>query len=390
MKSFRLLLAAFLLFTISSGTHAQKPDARAEKWARSVTIYRDTYGVPHIFGKTDAACIFGLMYAQSEDNFLQLEDDYIRAIGRASEIHGERSLQGDLAHRAFEVNRLAQEEYKHLDADTRELLDAFAAGINYFLATHPGVTPRLIAHFEPWFPLAFERGASPGSLTRAGLKPEEIRLATPVNGGSAAPTQEQLAEMRAALESEDPTQVGSNMWAVSPAKSTSGHSLLLINPHVGFFGGGQRYEAHLHSKQRLDVSGFAILGTPYIRTGFNSHFGWSSTNNYADTVDAYLLTFDDPANPLAYLYGSGHRTAVEWTESVRVKTDKGIEERAFTFRKSHYGPIVGKRDDKAIAVREARMEDGGQSSQRFATDRAHNLEEFKRSGNRMAGLPRIQ
>src|SRR5262249_24589892 len=148
----------------------------------------------------------------------------------------------------------------------------FAAGINYFLATHPNVTPRLITHFEPWFPLAFERGVSTGTVTRAGLKTEEIRFATPVAGSSATPTTEQLAEMRAALEAEDQQQVGSNMWAAAPSKSTSGNALLLINPHVGFFGGGQRYEAHLRSKQRFDVSGFAILGTPYIRTGFNWYF----------------------------------------------------------------------------------------------------------------------
>ena len=82
---------------------------------------------------------------------------------------------------------------------------------------------------------------------------------------------------------EDPDE-GSNMWAVAPSRTTTGHAMLLINPHVGFFGGGQRYEAHLHSGEGLDVSGFAILGTPYIRSGHNRYLGWSHTNNYASTV----------------------------------------------------------------------------------------------------------
>src|SRR5215475_4066063 len=96
--------------------------------ARQVTIYRDTYGVPHIYAPTDAACVFGLMYAQAEDNFWQIENDYILMLGRDAEIHGERALMGDLLRRAFEKNKLAMAEYAQADARTRQLCDAFAAG----------------------------------------------------------------------------------------------------------------------------------------------------------------------------------------------------------------------------------------------------------------------
>src|SRR5258708_39593578 len=105
---------------------------------------------------------------------------------------------------------------------------------------------------------------------------------------------------------EEPDEV-SNMWAVGPSKSASRHAMLLINPHVGFFGGGQRYEAHLHSNEGLDVSGFAILGTPYIRSGHNGRLGWSHTNNYATTATVYIEKFDDASRPLAYRYGTGYR-----------------------------------------------------------------------------------
>src|SRR5262249_35793229 len=151
------------------------------KIARTVTIYRDAYGVPHIYAPTDAACVFGLMYAQAEDNFWQLEDDYIRALGRAAEVYGERMLAGDVMRRAFDINQLSMAEYARAGARTRQLCDAFAAGLNYFLATHPQIKPRLITRFEPWHILAAQRSVP--SLNNLGVKQsealEEMRRASP-------------------------------------------------------------------------------------------------------------------------------------------------------------------------------------------------------------------
>ena len=166
----------------------------------------------------------------------------------------------------------------------------------------------------------------------------------------------------------------------APSKSANGHALLLINPHVGFFGGGQRYEAHLHSGERLNVYGFAILGTPYIRSGFNEFLGWSHTNNYADIGDAYLETFDDASKPLNYRYGNGYRTAVEWVDEVKV----GSEVRRYRFRKTHHGPIVGTREGKQVAARFARLVEGGELQQRFAMNQARNFAEFKTALARVA------
>ncbi|HKD36705.1 MAG TPA: penicillin acylase family protein, partial [Pirellulales bacterium] len=174
------------------------------------------------------------------------------------------------------------------------------------------------------------------------------------------------------------------MWAIAPSKSASGAAMLLINPHVGFFGGGQRYEAHLRSDEGLNVYGFAILCTPYIRSGFTQNLGWSHTNNYADTADTYLETFDDPENPLAYRYGGGYRTAVEWTEEVKVKTANGVETRRYRFRKTHHGPIIGARDGKQVAARAAKLEEGGELQQRFAMNRARNFAEFKAALSQLA------
>src|SRR5262249_47456936 len=139
----------------------------------------------------------------------------------------------------------------------------------------------------------------------------------------------------------------------------------------------QRYEAHLRSDEGMNVYGFAILGTPYIRSGFTPNLGWSHTNNYADTADAYLESFDDPKNPLAYRYGGGYRTAVEWADELKVKTAAGLETRRYRFRKTHHGPIIGAQNGKPVAARITKVEEGGELEQRFAMNRARNFTEFK-------------
>ncbi|HXG85684.1 MAG TPA: penicillin acylase family protein [Pyrinomonadaceae bacterium] len=331
--------------------------------ARSVTIYRDSFGVPHIYGRTDASVVFGLMYAQSEDNFWQLEEDHINKLGRASEIYGESRLAGDLTARLFETSKRAQDEYKSLSPSMRRLCDAYAAGLNYYLERNPTVRPRLINRFEPWFVLI--TGAP--SLASLGITTQESRTlfrelpATPQNQSSG--------------ESADE---GSNVWAVSPKKSRSGHALLFINPHVGFFGGGQRYEAHLHSGQGLNISGFAMLGSPYIWSGHNEALGWSHTNTGADSTDVFVETFDNPQNPLAYRYGGNYRSAVEWTDEIRVNNQGKMETKRFTFRKTHHGPVVALRAGKSLAVSAASIEVGGRLlEQKWAMARARNLGEFK-------------
>lgn len=389
LSMLRLLTILFLLLAFAPAMSAKAKDAQADRMARSITIYRDTYGVPHIYGPTDASVVFGLMYAQAEDNFWQLEEDFIRALGRSAELHGEKGLTNDLTYRAFEITKLAQAEYQRLPLRTRALCDAFAAGLNYFIAQHPKIKPRLIAHFEPWHILAMNRVGRIGSLNGLGITPAELKIGTleasnaPSTNGSGKREELQMEMREAAVDVIDADQ-GSNMWAASAAKSASGHALLFINPHVGFFGGGQRYEAHLHSNEGLNVSGFAILGTPYIRSGHNEQLGWSHTNNYADTTDVYLESFDDQKNPLAYRYGNGYRAALEWTDEVKLKTEQGIETRRYRFRKTHHGPIIGMRNGQALAVRCTKLEEGGELEQRVAMNKARTLAEFKAALARLA------
>src|SRR5258706_8923203 len=207
----RRVLAVFLFVSLLTlPCLAAAPEV--EKLARSVTITRDNYGVPHIQGPTDASVVFGFLYAQAEDNFWQIEDSYIGALGRLAEVHGEKQLNQDLLNRSLEITRLSKAEYDRLSPRMKEMCQAAADGLNYFLKRHPEVKPRLITRFEPWHPLAFNRYA---------LYQLFIVRQTGLD----------LPELRTAASDEGESPIGSNMWAISPFKSANGHTLLFINPH---------------------------------------------------------------------------------------------------------------------------------------------------------------
>jgi penicillin amidase len=372
-------LAVALLCALPVCLHAATP----EQLAQSVTIYRDNYGVPHVYAPTDAAAVFGFAYAECEDNFWQVEDSYLRALGRASEIYGDRTLQDDQLVRALEITRLAKAEYERSSARTKELLQAGADGFNYFLLRNPQVKPRLLTKFEPWYVLAFNRYALYYQFIfrRSGVTPAEIKTVVDpqaaAHTASTGPsgTDDTLAEdFKVAAASQ-----GSNMWAISPAKSASGHAMLFINPHQPFFGTGQWYEGHVHTDEGWNMSGASFFGSFFPTIGHNEFLGWSHTVNAPDIVDVWEETFDKPGDPLAYRYDGGYRHATEWTDSVKIKTDTGMTERKFTFRKTHHGPILAKREGKWLAVRMAQFEEGGQVDEWYAMSKARNLEEFKKA-----------
>src|SRR5262249_1916078 len=357
-------------------TRAQNKDI--EKVARSVTIYRDKWGVPHVYGPTDASVIFGFIYAQAEDNFWQIEDSYIQALGRASEVYGEQSLNADLTNRTLEIVRISQAEYPKLSRQMKEICQATADGLNYFLEKNPQVKPRLITKFEPWHLLAFGRFAQYQLFIyrQAGIGDAEIRTAVQAvkAGGmtSYLPAPSDAAINGKSEEAWSAGHVGSNMWAITPAKSASGRAMLFINPHQPFFGPGQWIEGHIHSDSGWNMSGATFPGSPYPTVGHNDNLGWSHTVNTPDIIDAWEEKFDDPKNPLNYLYGDKHRTATEWSDSIKIKTDGGPVSKTFKFRKTHHGPIVAIRDGKPLSVRMAMYEEGGQLTQRYLMGKSRN------------------
>ncbi len=352
-------ILGLVVVTLLCVPHAVAKIQSDDSLARDVTIYRDTYGVPHVFGRTDASTVFGFAYAQAEDNFWRVEENYINALGRASELYGEKTLDEDRLNRALEIPKLAQAEYARLDKHTRSLCDAFAAGFNYYLARHTHVKPRLLTKIEPWHTLAF------------------IRYNYYQNGFARDRSLRGTQQQTAAIYTDLKEHTGSNGWVIGPSKSATGHALLFINPHLPFFGPGQVYEAHVHSDEGWNFTGYTRFGFPLPYVGHNENGGWVSTDNAADLTDVYIETFDDPARPLAYKYGKGYRLATEHTEEIRVKTSNGLETRRFTMRKTHHGPIVAAREGKLLALRMAKFESDGWLREWYDMTRANSLAELR-------------
>lgn len=338
----------------SAAAIAQTP----AEYAAQTTIHRDQWGVAHIHGATDAATLFGFGYSQAEDYLWQLEESVIMGMGRASELDGEGGLDNDIINRAFEIPGRSREDIEKAEPEHKKLMNAFTMGVNYYLEKHPEDKTRLVERFEPWMFMALERN---NILTH-------IWGHLGIDRVGARKT---LEEWRA--------HSGSNGWAIAPSRTASGNAMLFINPHQPYYGYGQFGEAHLHSDENLDVSGSYIFGGPLILIGRNANMGWANTTNEPDVADTWVETFDDPAHPLDYKYGDGHKTAVEWSDKIKVKgKDGALEERTYKFMKTHHGPVLGERDaTHKLAGRVANLFEGNRMKQLLGMARAKNIEEFK-------------
>ncbi|NOT06792.1 MAG: penicillin acylase family protein [Gemmatimonadales bacterium] len=367
-----LLAILGLLLPAPTGLGAQ-PSSPWAAIAKSVTIHRDEFGVPHVFARTDAGAVFGFAYAQAEDFFWRLEENFILALGRSSELRGDSTLASDRLNRALGIPRLAEAEYRRMNRRMRELCEAFANGVNYYLATHPEVRPRLLVRIEPWYPLAFIRY----NYYQMGFAFDPALESVPLRTAAAGPTMAWPSRPTAfALLSGS---IGSNGWVVGPGKSASGYPLLFINPHLPLFGSGQVYEGHLRSDEGWDFSGYARFGFPFPYVGHNGSLGWVSTDNAADQVDVYAERFDDPKYPLRYRYGTGYRTASQRTDTILVRTVAGLEVRTFVSTRTHHGPIVGEASGKLLALRMAHLEEDGWLAEWYAMTRAQSVRELRRA-----------
>lgn len=336
MKKLSFLFLLALIISCQS-----EPQTEVEKWeeqAARVEIIRDDFGVPHIYGKTDADAVFGMLYAQCEDDFPRVERNYYWAIGRLAEVEGEQALYSDLRARLYMTIDEAKEMYEDAPDWLKELCEAYADGINYYLHTHPDVKPKVLTRFEPWYPLFFFEGSIGGDIESVSTR----GIASFYGQGKEIA----LADLTEEVDiNEEPK--GSNGFAISGEHTASGNAMLLINPHTSFYFRG---ESQVVSEEGLNAYGATTWGQFFIYQGFNENNGWMHTSTQVDFKDDFLETVEERDGKLQYKYGEEWRDV--WTSEVTLKYKDGEEmkERTFPLYRTHHGPITGKSGDKWIAT----------------------------------------
>ena len=334
MKYLGLLLIGLILSCSNDFQLSEK-----ERWqahAENTTIIRDQFGVPHIYGKSDADAVFGMLYAQCEDDFNRVEQNYIWAIGRLAEVEGESALYSDLRARLFMSEEEAKEEFRKSPEWLKELCVAFADGINYYLHTHPEVKPRLISRFEPWMPMYFSEGSIGGDIER--VSTEKIRS---LYQESIQPSIDKTIPV------EEAEPQGSNGIALAGELTASGNAMLLINPHTSFYFRG---EVHVVSEEGLNAYGAVTWGQFFIYQGFNEKTGWMHTSTYTDVLDEYIETTEDRDGTMYYQYGEEWREVNTSEIRLKYKDGNAIKERTFPMYHSHHGPITHRIGDKLAAT----------------------------------------
>ena len=364
MKKLALTLSLLFASAACAPRTANNDVARWESRAQNITITRDDWGIAHVHGKTDADAVFGMIYAQAEDDFNRVETNYLNSMGRLAEAEGESAIYRDLRMKLFIDPDSMKAKYAESPQWLKALMDAWADGLNFYLHEHPEVKPRVITHFEPWMALTFSEGSIGGDIERVDLGDLEAFYGN--NPGSA---------VKSADEGPPPEPSGSNGIAIAPSNTAAHRALLLINPHTSFF---FRSELQMTSDEGLDAYGAVTWGQFFIYQGFNESAGWMHTSSGVDNIDEYVETVSRKGDQLYYRYGTEDRALTASKITVPYKTDSGMAQKEFTVYKTHHGPVVRESDGKwvSVSLMHAPLKALTQS---YTRTKARNYEEFRKT-----------
>jgi len=334
----------------------------AEQHARNTTIVRDTWGIAHVHGKTDADAVFGAIYAQCEDDFNRVETNYLNAMGRLAEAEGESKVIQDLRMKLFFTPPYLRQQYDASPAWLQALMNAWAEGINFYLDKHPEVHPRVMKRFIPWMALSFTEGSIGGDIERINLN----QLSAFYNKGATA----QKFAPGPVVGDGEPR--GSNGAAVAPSNTTGHHSLLLINPHTSFF---FRSELQMTSDEGLNAYGASTWGQFFIYQGFNERSGWMHTSSGVDAIDEYLETIVKKGDKYFYKFGGEERPVTVSEITVPYRNGDSMAEKKFTVYRTHHGPVIREANGKWVAIR-LMQEPIKALEQSYGRTKARNYKEY--------------
>jgi acyl-homoserine-lactone acylase len=340
MKKYFFFL--LLPFTSLAQNFTPQEISKWETQAKQVTVIEDNWGIPHIYGKKDADAVFGLMYVQCDQNFSRVERNYLEIMGRLSEIEGERRLYDDLQMRMIYDSAAAKADYVKSPQWFRNLLDAFADGVNYYLYKHPQAKPLVLKRFEPWFPLMYTDGSIAPTQT-GGLTVQDLK-------NFYEGKDEATSYLRPELSINNFNPNGSNGFAIAPSRTASKNAILYINPHVTFY---FRTEVHLVSEEGLNAYGAVTWGQFFIYQGFNEYCGWMHTSSYADVADVYEEKVEKNGEAYQYWYDEKKDKEVKKKEiSISYKEGSQLLQKSFPAYFTHHGPVMGKKAGKWLSLKE--------------------------------------
>ena len=358
-------IAFFVLLSTSLMAQKFTPEeiSRWQQQAKEITITRDTWGIPHVAGKSDADAVFGLLYAQCEDDFERVERNYIIAVARLAEVEGEALIYNDLRMRLFIDTTKAIAIYKTSPDWMKKVCNGFADGVNYYLYTHPQVKPKLLRRFQPWMPLLFSEGSIGGDIESVSLNElKEFYGKQPGN------LKEEVND-----DGLEPEPKGSNGFAIAPSRSATGNALLLINPHTSFY---FRSEVHVKSAEGLNAYGAVTWGQFFIYQGFNEHCGWMHTTSGADVIDEYKEVIGKNGANLSYKYGDRMRPLLTEKVIISYKNGNAIDKKEFVIYRTHHGPVIAKRSGKWTSVK-LMQEPLKALTQSYQRTKATSFDDFK-------------
>lgn len=334
----------------------------------NVRILRDTWGVPHIFGRRDSDVAYGLAWAHAEDDFKTIQDTLLASRGKLGRVYGPDLAPNDYMVQLFRLPQVVEEGYPQLDAATRALVEGYAAGINHYAALHPQEAhgflypvrgEDLVAGFVHKVPLFF-------GLDRALTDLFSEERQQPVSGRQSA----------RGPSSAFPWMKGSNTMAVAPSRTADGSTFLAINSHQPWTGPVAWYEAHLKSEEGWDMVGGVFPGAPVILHGHNRHLGWAHTVNRPDLLDVYVLDTDDRGR--YRLDGQWLPLAADQAQmEVRV-LDRFRWWAKRPFFHSLHGPVV-RRPHGTYAIRLSGYGNVGHLQQWYRMNKARNFEQWQRA-----------
>lgn len=341
MKTLSLLLL-LVPFQLLAQSFSKEEINRWEQQAKQVKIIRDQWGIPHIYGKTDADAVFGLLYAQCEDDFKRVEMNYIEKLGRMAEVKGESEIYNDLLIRMVIDSTEAMADYQKSPAWLKKLLVAYADGINFYLHKNPQVKPALLKKFQPWFPLLWTDG-SIGAINTGDFTANDLKICYDENSSTGF-----IPKTKEKNPHKEEILTGSNGFAFAPSITESGKSILYINPHVTFY---FRPEVHVVSEEGLNVYGAVTWGQFFVYQGFNEKCGWIHTTNYTDVTDTYIEKVNQQGKQWFYEYEKKQKPVKEKSIIIKYLKDGKLVSKNINALFTHHGPVMAKQEGKLLSLK---------------------------------------